>query len=141
MRDLILHLARGVQDQVEFHERIRTDPVLAERLAFANEHGIPPSVLTGRVHPNPLDPTEPLWLPEDWSDVLSYRFWLRGVCPHCGLHERDWGSDTDQPYIARARLCHGCAEVLDAQEEFQDHGHARALRLTLVPHNPDEVVG
>jgi hypothetical protein len=132
---LVLHLTRGMQDQDLFHARMHDDPPFAELVAFAHDSGIPPSIVTGRVHPNPLDPTEPLWLPEDWSDILSYRLWRRGLCARCGVHQRDWGTDADQPYVARARMCHGCAEVIDARAEFKDHKHAEAVNLTLVPYD------
>jgi hypothetical protein len=138
---LVVHLNRGMQDPEGFHERMRADPVLCELLGYAHDHAVPPSVLAGRVYPNPVDPTEPLWMPEDRADVLAYRLWLRGLCVQCGIHERDWSSDREQPYIAAARLCHGCVERLDAEYEHRDHKHAGAIRLRFVPFDGDEGVG
>lgn len=131
-----LHLTRFSPDPAEFHERLRADPVVADALGFCAEHGIPLSIFFGRAYPNPTDPTEPYWLPEDTADALGHRAWSRGVCTQCGLHERDWENERDQPYVARARLCNGCKEVIEANEEYVDHETPQAVHMRLV-HNED----
>lgn len=135
-----LHAGRLVPNADEFHDRLRADPVLAEAMAFCADHGIPLSIFLGRAYPNPLDPTEPLWRPQDTSDALGYRIWLMAVCPSCGLHERDWENEREQPYMARALLCNGCKEVIEANKEYVDHETPQAVHMRLVHNDEGEAI-
>lgn len=134
MRDPGWHLVRELVDQDEFYEQMRIDLVMRERLAFCDDHGIPYSIFCGRRWPDLLDPTVPYWTDEDRKLAVAFRMYQRRVCRSCGLHENDWVDERDRPFEAKAKLCHGCVEVLDAQNGMDlPEEKAPAYQMRLVP--------
>lgn len=105
----------------------------AQEIALADSYGIPRSILIGRCWPNPVDDTEPQWLTDDTDEAIAYRHWRGGVCPSCGIHERDCGDGRTRSYEAAPTVCHTCVELVDAADELNDHDCPQAIRFRLVP--------
>lgn len=102
-------------------------------MAYAVEHGIPYSILLGRVWPNPDDPLEAQWLRSDVNYAVMYRQHESERCLMCGSLPREWPDDTrqDPPYIAQPYRCAGCAEIADERDGVPNgrEGHGVYVRL------------
>lgn len=88
--------------------------------------GIPHSVFAlSRVWPNPDDPYEPLWSPEDTAKALAYVEWESGRCGVCGQHRHDWYDDNgvvleDPPFEVVEVLCPSCELLDDKRDERRE---------------------
>jgi hypothetical protein len=97
-------------------------------MAVCGPHAIPHSIFLGRVWPNPHDPLEPYWLPDDRLKQVAWQVEndSRHTGPHaCGLtvtQRAEWyGPDgkelRDPPSEVGISYCPACALV---QEESKD---------------------
>lgn len=86
----------------------------------------------GRVWPNPNDPSEPYWLPEDTEDALAYLADLNTRCSGCG-HPRDETTAVDgrgwplHDYAVGSTVCQACEAKAITQDQIAREGGVEAM--------------
>ena len=100
-------------------ERYRASPTFRAELDYCAAHGIPRSIFLGRVWPNPADPTEPQWLPDDREAAVAWQIEQSLIC-RCGhFIDEVWDkAGADLHIEAVAHRCHVCAEKERAARKF-----------------------
>jgi predicted Fe-S protein YdhL (DUF1289 family) len=86
-------------------------------MGYAGPRGIPRSIFLGRVWPNPADPEEPQWLPEDFEAALDWAEFEANKCPGCGRQRDECFADDGPDYEGEALVCWSChARDVKAQQ-------------------------
>lgn len=88
--------------------------------------GIPHSIFAlGRVWPNPRDPLEAQWLPDDAAKAIAFVEWDAEHCPNCRQHPHEWFGDDgreleDPPFFVVEGRCPSCELLDDWREEHRE---------------------
>jgi hypothetical protein len=101
--------------------RYRASAAFRRELNYCAPRGIPRSIFLGRVWPNPADPTEPQWLPEDSEAALAWEIERALIC-QCGhFADEVWdAAGADLEFEAVPHRCHACAEKERAARKFTE---------------------
>lgn len=88
-------------------------------IRYSAEHGIPRSVLLGRV----VEPGDPLWLAEDLEVVLEWQRWTDVLCSGCNQPlSESLDPELEGAYEATAMVCHSCAARSAAEKKHDGPG-------------------
>lgn len=112
-------------------------------MAYCVPLGIPHSILLGRAHPNPDDPSEPYWLPDDVATALSFRLYEALRCRRCGTHPDDWPEEErDDPntWEAYETRCRGCMMIGRVTRERPRGADMTGVDVRLRPYDDDRAL-
>lgn len=111
--------------------RLRDDPRFAEEMAYCAPRGIR--------HSRFLD-----WDPDDQDKALAWQRLRAAACPSCGTFVDEWVDPetgrivAEQPYVAEAVRCYGCAERDAVAGEIRKAGgDLDGVRVRLRPFDPE----
>lgn len=70
--------------------------------------------------PNPKNPREPQWLPDDFDAALEWQEADQNKCPGCGRPRDECFSDDAPDYEAKPVVCWSCQERDIAAKRFAE---------------------
>jgi hypothetical protein len=118
-----------------YRQRLRDDARFCAEMAYCGPAGIPHSHFLG----GPLT-----WTRDDQDKALAWQQSRREVCSGCGTFPDEWidletgRTVLEQPYVAEATHCWGCAEIEGHLAELRkNQGDLDGVTVRLRRFDPD----
>lgn len=105
-------------------------------MAYCAPRGIPRSIFIGRTWPNPADPTEPQWLPDDFDAAMEWLEAEANKCPGCGFPKDECQGDDPPEYVGEVVVCWACQERDVTGKRHADGGGSSAGAYVIVKEAP-----